>query len=61
VKRVLLLVALGVGVAACHDRFAPPPPPDLAKKPYDFAVNIPPYDMAGLDMTPGDMNVIGHD
>jgi hypothetical protein len=61
VKRALLLVALGVALAGCHDRFAPPPPPDLAKHPYDFAVYIPPYDMTGLDMTPSDMTIIDHD
>jgi hypothetical protein len=54
VKRLLLVAAAAVGLAACSDMFSPPELPDLKKDPYDFAVVVPPYtgdggveDMAG--------------
>jgi hypothetical protein len=62
VKRVLLVAAAALGLAACSDMFSPPELPDLYKDPYDFAVVIPPYkgdggirDMAGTgdhDLSP---------
>jgi hypothetical protein len=62
VKRVLLVVAATVLLAACSDMFSPPELPDLYKDPYDFAVVIPPYkgdggveDMAGT--TPHDLSL----
>jgi hypothetical protein len=55
VKRVLLVAAAAVSLAACSDMFSPPELPDLHKDPYDFAVVIPPFtgdggavDMAGV-------------
>jgi hypothetical protein len=54
VKRVLLVAAAALLLAACSDMFSPPELPDLYKDPYDFAVVVPPYrgdggvaDMAG--------------
>ena len=53
-KRVLLVAAAALMLAACSDMFSPPELPDLHKDPYDFAVVVPPYkgdggvvDMAG--------------
>jgi hypothetical protein len=61
VKRVLLVAAAALLLAACSDMFSPPELPDLYKDPYDFAVVIPPYrgdggveDMAG-NTTPHDL------
>jgi hypothetical protein len=63
VKRVLLVAAAAVLLAACSDMFSPPELPDLYKDPYDFAVVIPPYrgdggvrDMAG-NTTPDDLSM----
>lgn len=42
-KRLLLVAAAAVGLGACSDMFSPPPLPDLAKEPYDFAVVVPPF------------------
>ncbi|MCU1280199.1 MAG: hypothetical protein JWM53_3745 [bacterium] len=42
-KRVLLVAAAAVMLAACGDMFSPPELPDLKKDPYDFAVVVPPY------------------
>ena len=62
-KRVLLVAAAAVLLAACSDMFSPPELPDLYKDPYDFAVVIPPYrgdggvrDMAG-NTTPDDLSM----
>jgi hypothetical protein len=53
VKRVLLVFAASVALAACGDLFSPPPLPDLYKDPYDFSVTIPPYRDGGTsDMKP---------
>jgi hypothetical protein len=43
VKRLLLVAAAAVALAACSDMFSPPELPDLHKDPYDFAVVVPPY------------------
>lgn len=61
-KRVLLVAATAVLLAACSDMFSPPELPDLHKDPYDFAVVIPPYtgdggvDMGSTDMAGGDVH-----
>ena len=54
-KRVLLVAAAAVGLAACSDMFSPPELPDLHKDPYDLAVVSPPYTGDGgvPDMTNG--------
>ena len=61
-KRVLLVVAAAVGLAACSDMFSPPELPDLFKDPYDFSVVVPPFkgdggmqDMTGT--TPHDLSM----
>ena len=46
----LVFAVLGAG---CSDSFNPTPLPDLGKKPYDFAVAVPPYP---YDMSIGDMS-----
>jgi hypothetical protein len=43
------LVAAALFAGSCSDSFNPPPPPDLYKDPYDFAVEVPPYTGPGAD------------